>query len=70
MFHLLPHFFAYFSKVHVSHIFSAQIGIFDGNFDIVSVSITYLYQVSLPQPSACQQNDTIHVSGPMWNEMG
>jgi len=43
MFHLLPHFFAYFSKVHVSHIFSAQIGIFDGNFDIVSVSITYLY---------------------------
>jgi len=46
----LPHvsfiaafFLAYFSKVHVSHIFSAQIGIFDGNFDIVSVSITYLY---------------------------
>jgi len=37
IFRLLPHFFAYFSKVRMSHIFSALIGIFDGNFDIIFV---------------------------------
>jgi len=44
----LPHishfavFSAYFSKVRISHIFSAQIGIFDGNvnyFNILRVSV-------------------------------
>jgi len=34
---------AFFGKVRISHIFSAEIGIFDGNFNIICVSITYVY---------------------------
>jgi len=48
--------------------FSTQNGIFDGNFNIICVSITYFIQVSLPRPSGCQQNGTIRVSEPPWNE--
>jgi len=40
---LIAAFFAYFRKARTSHIFSAQIGIFDGNFNIICVSLTYLY---------------------------
>ena len=49
----LPHisltaaFFAYFDQVHISHIFFAYIGIFDGNFNIICVSITYFYEILL-----------------------
>jgi len=32
--------------------------------------ITYFYYVLSPRPSGCQQNGTIHVSKPPWNEMG
>jgi len=39
-------FFAYFSHVHISHIFSAQNGIFDSNFNIICVSVTYFYLVA------------------------
>ena len=39
-------YFTYFSKVHMSHIFSAYTGIFDHNFNIIS--ITYFYLVLLP----------------------
>jgi len=71
----LPHishidaFFAYFSKVRMLHIISAEIGIVDGNFNTICVSFTYFYYVSLPRPSGCQQNGTIRVSGPLWNEI-
>jgi len=33
---------------YTHHIFSTLIGIFDGNFNIICVSITYFYYVSLP----------------------
>ena len=66
---LIAALFAYFSKVSISHIFSAQIGIFDGKFNILCVSVIYFYYVSLPRPPGCQQNGTIHVSGPLWNKM-
>jgi len=45
----LPHilhiaaFFAYFSKVRISHIFSTKIGILDGNSNIICVFIIYFY---------------------------
>ena len=66
---LIAAFFADSSKVRISHSFSAKIGIFDGNFTIICVSITHFYYVSLPRPPGCQHNGTIHVSGLLWNEM-
>jgi len=41
-FSLIVAFFAYFSKVRISNI-STKIGIFDGNFNVICVSITYFY---------------------------
>ena len=35
--HAIAAFFAYFSKVRISHIFSAQIGIVDGNFNYLNI---------------------------------
>jgi len=65
---LLPHFSHVSPKCAYRLFFSAYSGIFDGSFNI-SVSVIYFYYVSLPRPSGCQQNGTIHVSGPLWNEM-
>jgi len=67
-FMLLPHFSHISPKCAYRLFFSAYSGIFDGSFNI-SVSVIYFYYVSLPRPSGCQQNGTIHVSGPLWNEM-
>jgi len=50
-------------SVHVAY-FSAKIGIFNGDSNTTCVSITYFYKVLLARPSGCQQNGTIHVSGP------
>ena len=62
--------FAYFSKVRILHILPHKLA-FSTAILILFVSITYVYSVSLPRTSSCQQNGTIHVSGPLWrNEMG
>ena len=57
LFHTLPH----FSRISVKCaycVFFAQLGIFSGNFNIICVLCF------VTQPPGCQQNGTIHVSGP------
>jgi len=66
---MLPRFLHFQQSALIAY-FSTQIGIFDSNFNIICVSVTSFYYVLLPRPSGCQQNGTIHVSGPLWNEMG
>ena len=63
IFRMLPRFLHFQQSVLIAY-FSTQIGIFDSNFNIICVSVTSFYYVLLPRPSGCQQNGTIHVSGP------
>jgi len=43
IFHILPHFSHISAKCAYRIFFSALIGIFDGNFNIIRVSTTYFY---------------------------
>ena len=68
----LPHGFGP-STSYSMHFFtqsSSFCSIFDSNFDIINVSITYFYYVLLPWPSGCEQNGTIHVSDPCGSRWG
>ena len=50
------------------HIFPHKLAVLTA---ILILCFYYLFLlVSLPQPSGYQQNGPIHVSGPLWNEMG
>jgi len=70
---------AYFAYCHIFRIFQqsahtayfpAQIGISTAILILFVFLLPISTSVSLPQPSGCQQNGTIHVSGPPWNDMG
>ena len=70
----LPHishvaaFFAYLSKVRVSHIFPHKLAFSTA----VLILFVFLFPISIRfryLDHDCQQNGTIHVSGPMCNEL-
>jgi len=50
---ILPHFRIFQQSAYIAYFF-ASTGIFNGNFNIFCVSVTYFYYVSLPPPDFCQ----------------
>jgi len=64
IFRILPHFFADFSKVRISHIFPHKVALFDVNVSIFCVSVTYFCYVLL------LDHLVAILSEPLWNEMG
>jgi len=62
-------YFAYFNKVHIWHIFQHKLAFLMAILTffvfLLRISVRFRY---LPQLSGCQQNGTIRVSGPLWNE--
>ena len=50
---ILPHFRIFQQSAYIAYFF-ASTGIFNGNFNIFCVSVTYFYYISLPRPDFCQ----------------